>query len=792
MLNKCSFNNDWLFLKVGDSAQAKVNLPHDAMIYEKRDSDCINAQNSGFYPGGKYQYEKNWYVPQEYSEKMVILHFEGIYRKSEVRINGELAAKRANGYTEFYVECNKFLKYGKENKITVIADNSETPNSRWYSGSGIYRPVNLIVKDKKNHIAMNGVKVKTLGYVNPSVNVKVAHSGGKVKNKVLYKGEVIAEKEGDDVNIELPDAKLWSDEAPYLYELCVLLYSEKELTDAETLKFGIRTLAWSMDGFYVNGQETKLRGACIHHDNGVLGACAFSDAEDRKVRILKETGFNAIRSAHNPCSDALLKACDKYGMYVIDEYSDIWYKHKLKNDYASDFDEWFKSDLSAMVERGYNHPSIVMYSIGNEIGEVWEEKGVEVTKEMVDICHRLDDTRPVTSGLNLMLSGMDMKGIGVFKQLENAGKQKKKKVSSDFYNTLVNIIGRKMDNQSKKKYCDKATYKHFSNLDISGYNYASVRYKNEPKKYPDRIIVGAETRPPNISENWALVKELKHVIGDFMWTGWDYIGEAGIGVVAYDTEAMGSFFLKKYPYLLAGSGVIDITGMPRPEVWLNKAAWELIGDAPYIGVKPLNHLGKKGLKSMWRLSDAVRSWSWHGYEGKKTEIVVYSNAAKVELKLNGKSLGIKNVKKNEVHFKVKYFPGELSAVNCDSNGNEVGRDILETANETAALKIIPECKTLKANGQDLCYLNIYISDINGVVIPMLDRKISVTLEGAATLQGFGSANPYTEEGFVSSSHDTFYGRALAVIRAGSEAGKVLINVSAEGFETQSIEIDIIA
>ena len=790
---KYSFNSGWQFWADGRSEKQTVELPHDAMIHETRDPNCANAENSGFYPGGKYFYQKNLNVPKSYRDLTVILEFEGVYQKASVYINRQKAAYHPYGYTPFFVDCGPCLKYGESNVITVEVDNSRTPNGRWYTGSGIYRPVSLIVKNK-NHIPINGIHIKTVSCDPPRIEVRTEHTGGEVSVKILRDGSCVASAEGDRVTILIPDGELWSEETPVLYQCEATVKSGGTVTDQECVDFGVRMLSWSNRGFFVNGKETKLRGACIHHDNGVLGACAFEEAEDRRVSKLKEAGFNAIRSAHNPCSQALLRAADRHGVYVMDELTDVWYKHKHPNDYADDFEEWHLKDLRSMVERDYNHPSVIMYSIGNEIGEAQEAKGVQAAKEMAELCHLLDDARPVTIGTNLMICDMERRGKGIPYSGNSNKKAKGKKdskkknhpIGSQLFNILMNIMGSRMDQQSAKPGCDLATAEHFSYMDICGYNYGTVRYRNEPSHYPNRIIVGSETRPPCIAENWRTVMKCPHVIGDFMWTGWDYLGEAGIGTVSYSRSRNAGFLLKKYPFLLSGAGIIDICGNFRPDVFLARAAWGKLRGKPYIGVEPEIYAGERPIFTMWRKSDAVHSWSWEGCERSPANIIVYSDAAQVELFLNGRPLGRKPVFSCAARFKTIYQPGELVAVGYSADGKELGRDILRTAGSDVTLKAKPEKTHLHADGQDLCYLNIELSDQNGEIAASKEAKVRVEVSGAGTLQGFGSANPYTQEGFDGNTHDTFYGRALAVIRAAKESGDITVTVSAEGFSPQKI------
>ena len=789
------FNKDWLFSKKGkEDSVISVNLPHDAMLLEARDPNCINGMNTGYFLGGSYRYSKQWMVPNEWVDKTVSLEFEGIYQRSSVYINGRLAAERPNGYSNYYVCCDGLLNYGDINEITVEVNNSEEPNSRWYSGSGIYRDVKLIIGNK-THIDLDGVKIKTVALDPATVNLEIAHTGGEVTVEILQEGKVITKANGDNINLAIPSAKLWDEERPYLYQARVSLSENSTIVDEVIESFGIRMIEWSAKkGLHINGKEVLLRGACIHHDNGILGACAYQDAEERRVRLLKEAGFNAIRSAHNPCSKALLDACDKYGIYVMDELCDMWYIHKVKYDYVLDFEKWYEKDLQAMVAKDFNHPSVIMYSIGNEVSETSQERGIKLVKVMQDKLHAMDHSRPVTCGVNLFLNGLNALGVGLYKDdgmdtsSKMKGKQKKKQSlnGSTFINAVINRVGKLMNNIGRMKFADKATRDAYSILDIAGYNYGSGRYSLDPKQYPNRVVVGSETFPPALAENWAAVKRYPNLIGDFMWVGWDYLGEAGIGAIGYQSRGGMS---KSYPYLLADSGIIDITGYMRPEVYFTKLIWGLY-KKPYIGVEPLTHAEEKNLHMMWRDSDSIHSWSWNGYENKATKVIVYAKANQVELLLNGKSLGKSKVKSFRAIFKVIYQPGELTAIAFDSNGKEIGRDILRTAKEQTFINLSPERTRIKANGKDLAYINLALSDESGEVKPALDKRITLSVEGCGSLIGFGSANPYTEETFNAITHETYYGRAQAVIRAGYEKGFIKVKASCDGLETKEILINV--
>ena len=828
-MEKLDFNREWSFYKDSHESEVEIlNLPHDAMIYEKRDPECINGKSTGYFPGGKYVYVKEFEVSKNHAGKNIIIEFEGVYQNSQITINGEEVCFHPFGYTGFFINADQYLKFGEKNEIRVVVDNSGEPNTRWYSGSGIYRPVWMYVFEK-THIAIDGIQVKTLTYSPAIIHVKTIANGGEAFVTILYHGKKVAETKGMDVTIDMPDAKLWSEESPNLYECQVKLFENGKLTDEQTTNFGIRVIEWSTKGLFINGKETKLRGACVHHDNGVLGACEFPAAAERRARILKESGFNAIRCAHNPCSKALLDACDKEGIYVMDEFVDMWYEHKNKYDYASVFDDWHERDLAAMVMKDYSHPSVIMYSIGNEVTETGEERGIELTREMSDYVRSMDDSRPVTCGINMSLNVMHFAGMGVYqpgpdepshipqkknpralellmemsKQREasfesngnpldaiakeaGSGKENGKLVGSEYFNSMMMNMKEQQRKVCRQEIAKVLSEDAYSYLDIAGYNYADGRYYLDQEEYPNRVSVGTETLPQRIYQNWKAVMELPYIIGDFMWTGWDYIGEAGVGAFCYDSVGTKN---KEYPFLLAGSGIIDILGNPRPEVWLDKAVFEL-SDIPYIGVEPVTHSNENRIISAWRYSDAVHSWSWNGLDGRKAEIVVYSNGYKVELILNGQSLGTKQVEECQAHFETKYEAGELLAISYNEQGQELGRDLLTTAGDETVITLKTEKTKLRANGQDLSYIDVLLTDKKGEVKAANDMPLKVTVEGVGSLAGFGSANPCTEESYVGERHETYYGRAQAVVRAGYEKGLIKVIVSADGLEIKEIILQV--
>lgn len=788
-MNRLDFNHDWLFFKDGHEAEAvSVNLPHDAMILEKRDPKSPTGNGCAYFEGGRYIYTKTFDVPADWESKSLILFFEGVYKDAQVFVNGKIIAERSYGYSEFEADLTGHVTAGI-NEIRVIADNSKIPNSRWYSGSGIYREVSLFVGNKK-HIQPGGVKLRTLSLSPAKVEVSIDAAGletAAFETEFYYDGQSVAKSAGSHAVLEIPDAKLWDAGNPNLYTCVVTMLEGEELLDTYETSFGLRMLEWSPRGFFVNGKKTLLKGACIHHDNGILGACAFREAEYRRIRILKEAGFNAVRSSHNPVCRATLDACDRYGMYVMDETFDHWFQHKSKYDYAAIFEQSWKMDTETMINKDFNHPSVIMYSIGNEVSETALPEGVVKAEEMAQFVRRLDDTRPVTTAVSLMLNAMVSKGLGLYNEEKSASSGLDNLSGSAFVNFAMSMTGKVMNVVAASPFADAASRDVFSKVDIAGYNYGIVRYEKDSKRYPNRILLGTESMPPELYDNWQKVKRIPSLIGDFMWTGWDYIGEAGIAVVSY------SRWFKDHnnpPMLLGGSGVIDITGMPRPEVWMNRAIFGETGICR-IGVEPVLYAKDRRGSSPWRKSDAIHSWAWNGCEGEAAKIVVYTDGDTVELYRNGQLIGRKKTHKCTAEFKTRFEPGELTAV-AFQDGKKLASDTLRSAGSSKKLSVECEKAALTADGQDLAYLNITIEDENGVVRVMDDCSLSVKVSGAGVLQGFGSADPHTWEVFDKSVHRSYYGRAQAIIRAQNTPGQITVEVSATGMQSVVKHIQVTA
>lgn len=787
-MKRCDFNSGWLYGLQGEE-KVPVTLPHDAQIHAKRTPDAPGGGGHGYFPGGVYEYEKRFDVPADWKGKAVLLEFEGIYKNSTVTINGQKTGGHPYGYTGFTVDAAPYLSYGGENVISVVADNSKLPNSRWYSGGGIYRPVWLWT-GVSAHIAYQGVRITTLSYAPAKIKVETAATGGEITVEVMDGDQTVASGRGPELELDVPNAKLWSDETPNLYTCRVTLRKKGQVVDEVTEQFGIRVIEWSPKGLFINGKETLLRGGCVHHDNGILGAATYAKSEERRVRIMKAAGFNAIRSAHNPASRAMLDACGKYGMYLMDETFDMWYNRKNKFDYGLDFHDWWEADTRAMVERDYNHPSVILYSIGNEVAEPHEEKGVQAGKAQIDLIRSIDRSRPVTCGVNLMILGRAAKGQGIYQDGELTTVKENKKPQKEssqnaslMFNIMASFVGSGMNNGGNSPKVDAIASPFVDSLDIAGYNYGSGRYPLEEKQHPNRIIFGSETFPQDIAKNWNMVKKYPYLIGDFMWTAWDYLGEAGIGAWSYTG---GMPFNRPYPWVLAGAGVIDILGIPDASCRYAATVWGLT-DKPIIGVRPVNHPGVRVGKSTWRGTNAIESWAWKDCDGNKAEIEVYAQADSAELLLNGKSLGSKKLKDCKAMFKTKYASGTLEAVAYDASGHELSRSQLQSADGALQLSVKAEDEHVQAG--EIVYVDISITGKNGVIESNADAKLTVDVKNG-TLLGFGSANPCTEESFDTGCYTTYHGRAQAVIRA-DDPGQMELIVRGGGLEGScSVEIKL--
>jgi beta-galactosidase len=810
-LIRTSFNDGWQVRpKVNPFAELSgsgvpflpVTLPHDALIEQSRPTPdgevTMEGAAGAYFPGGVFEYRKVFSVPEECRGKRIFVEFEGVYRDATVYVNGAYAGQRPYGYSRFRVDADRFLRFGEENEIRVEARAHR--DSRWYTGAGIYRDTWLLVGGTVR-IVPDGVQVSTpdidasravvevmTEVANDSIEVRTVEvateirdgSGAVVASDVakltLLPGEPATARQ----RLYVPAPALWSPDSPALYECHVVLTG----VDEETVTFGIRSL--SLDpvmGLRLNGETVKLRGACVHHDNGILGAATWAPAEERRVEILKGAGFNAIRISHQPMSVAMLEACDRVGMLVVDEAFDMWTSGKSEFDYSLSFPEWWERDLEAMVTKDFNHPSVIMYSIGNEIPETGSPFGAVWGRRLAGKVRDLDPTRFVTNAINGMLSVMSELGALQQQALEQAAE------GGAGINTLMADAGDAMNAISSSELVTERTAESFAVLDVAGMNYAEARYVLDRDLFPNRIILGTETFPARIDGNWRLVQELDHVIGDFTWTGWEYLGEVGIGRPQYASpDGPQHAHNAPYPYLVAGCGDIDITGHRRPASYYREIVFGLRAE-PYLAVRRPEHHGRTWTGSPWAWTDSISSWTWPGFEGRPITVEVYSDADEVELLVGGASCGRRPVGSEHrfrSEFETVYTPGELVAI-AYRDGIETGRTVLRSAAGTLRLTAESDQQILRATGGDLAHVTLTLCDAKGTCHTGADRAVSLAVSGAGELIGFGSADPSTEERFDATERRTYEGRALAVLRP-TAVGKIHLTATAPGCDPVTLVV----
>lgn len=838
-MKKTGFNEDWLIQPgmkgpFDDMAPVPptgtaVTLPHDAMIYEERDQTVASGKQTGYYPAKNYTYIKEFFVPEEWKKNHVILEFEGVAQHAQVFLNGERVAEHLNPYTGFYVETDELLKFGENNSLKVLAISSDL-SSRWYPGAGIFRPV-VLHMGGKIHIVPDGVKIVSevieenfavLGVSTIIRNADNAERHIRVEVKVngpdgiaAIENSWVTVKRGKTCRIHqrlsVESPRLWDTEHPDLYRVEVFLYEENGMSDTVELldiaeeMTGIRKLTLDAKyGLRLNGKQVKLRGTCIHHDNGILGACTLEKAEEYRCRKLKEAGFNSIRSAHNPISKEMLRACDRIGMLVMDELSDMWLEPKNPHDYAQHFKENWECDVEAMVAKDFNHPSVILYSIGNEIPDLVHDLGKEWNCKLAGKVKELDVTRYITNSLNgCLLLGKnigvamaDALGVTMEEMIAMAGQQANKIESvGNGIDEMNHLMGGMPPELWKllgtSNYMDAQIKEIAGSLDVTGLNYMAERYEIDCENYPNRIMVGSETYPADIVTNWPIVEKHPNILGDFSWTGYDYLGEAGIGDYAYVEGGNASGEIA-WPERTASCGDLDLIGYRRPISYLREIVFG-IRKEPYIAVERMNRYGKELYRTAWAYKmDVIGSYTWNGFEGRETSVDVFSADEEVELFVNGKSQGKQPAGREHGYtasWIIQYEPGELAAVGYH-NGVETGRMVLKTANNDVQLSIKSSTHCLKADGADLAFITVNLVDKDGNENLQEKRKVAVQIEGAGTLQGYGSANPCCEGSYQDLEWETYDGYVMAVVRSGRKEGTVKVTFAAEGCDDQSIEIQV--
>lgn len=785
-------NLDWRF-HLGDVEHAsevnfdtaswqKIQLPHDWSIKDigttnsPFDKDSIDQYDTGYSKGGIGWYRKDIKLNDELKDSVAILEFGGIYMNSQVYVNGTLVGGQHYGYTSFWIDISNKLKFGENNTIAVKVNNNHL-NSRWYSGSGIYRPVSLTFKSA-THIQHWGTFVNTpeitdqlaIIKVDTSIVSKVAVEQTKknislIQEVLDQQGHVVAQQHNANVTltsthkkknsaaqssanvkstITLSRPKLWSGSSPYLYKLKQTLVVDDVPSDVSETEFGIRQLTFDANtGFTLNGQTILLKGLNIHHDNYLLGAAAYQRAEERKVETILAAGFNAVRTAHNPPSVAFLNAADRLGLLVINEIFDAWNYAKFdhKNDYSSRFKLDWQQDVSNFIKRDRNHPSVIMWSLGNEIPEQNEALGVNTAAMLKAHVLSLDSSRKITIG--------------------------------------ANTAGEKAD-------------PYLNVFDVVGYNYQEKHYQSEHKRFPKRVMYGSETYSNLAFEYWQYVENLPYVIGDFVWTGWDYIGEASIGWTGYAPEWKN---LAPYPWTLAYTGEIDALGFKRPAAYYRDVLWHTGNNKISAFVKsPTPSLSPEQNPSWylyWVSPDIHPSWTWPEAKGKKVDVVVYSQFDQVELFINDKSYGRKLTSKDTKYmttFNVPYIEGTLRVVGYN-DGIAQDQWRLETAGKPTEIRLVSQRKSLSADGQDLAYVSAELYDENGhrVYHWNEDVAVEVNVTGAGKLLALGNANPRSVESFESNTRQTFRGRLVAVIQSTNGAvGYITVTAKAKGISSNKI------
>ena len=759
-----------------DQAWKRVVVPHDFSIMDKADgrppfdAKAVAGQDSGYLPGGIGWYRRHLALTPAEASRIVRLNFEAAYMDADIWVNGEHLKKHRFGYSAFTVDLTGKVRAGAN--TVVVRVNHVDPSSRWYAGSGLIRPVALEILDPV-HIEPESVFVTTPAASEErsvvAVNAAIVNRSGKAQSVewstrvMTANGETVAQtrqthalsvgaRMDGSQEFAVSRPRLWSPESPDLYTLVQEIRIDGATVDARRTRFGIRTITLdAANGLRINGQRVLLRGGNIHHDNYMLGAAGFPDADRRKVALMKAAGYNAIRSSHNPASQVTLDAADELGMLVIDEAFDAWNKSKRDKDYARFFKTDWQQDIDSLVVSGRNHPSVLFWSIGNEIPEDGTPQGVETGRKLAERVRKLDPTRPVTQG--------------------------------------INADPPKSTNQAAV-------------LDVVGYNYHAHIFGKEHEQLPKLTMYTSESLPKDLFSYWRAVETMPWVIGDFVWTAVDYLGESGIGWMGYsqDWQKLGP-----YPWHLAYCGEIDATGRLRPAAYYRQVVWK-------TGITPISAFVRqpKGTEDLpdrflypitpphldWSLDDVHPSWTWPGQEGRNQEVLVYSELPEVELFLNGNSLGRKPVGVDSEYkavYQLPYTPGRLLAVGY-RDGREAARWELRTANQPTAAVVSVDRQQLKANGEDLSYVAVELHDADGTPVYARndDRKVRVRVSGAATLAGIGNGNPVDVSGFRSGERKTFHGRVVAVVRAGKQAGPIVVDVEAEGLPSRQVRLHAVA
>ncbi len=833
-MKSVKINQDWHFglgmMEVGKRIRGEygdrmVHLPHDYMIAGRVDAIAPSGAASGYYHAGVAHYVKELDIPADWEGERIVLRLDGAMMNATVDVNGSLAALQHYGYAPFEADITALVYPGRKNRIFITVNPSMQPNSRWYSGAGLFRGVE-IAHMPKLHMAFGGLAGYTKG-------IEYAEDGAPETAFLRVSAEIrneYAENHLAEVTFALTDEKsgetiqtsktltqiqplacgtahmtltvqgprLWDAEHPNLYRLQATvrdlgsykthwIRAKTSTEDTHSVLFGIRTVEADVKhGLRINGKAVKLKGGCLHHDNGVIGAVSVYDAEARKVRKLKEVGFNAIRTTHNPPSAALIEACDRLGMYVFDEAFDAWGMGKQPGDYSQYFADDWEKDLTAFVRRDRCHPCVILWSTGNEITErAGLNNGYVWATRLAETIRALDPSRPVSNGICSFWNGLDDDLM--------AGQMEKEQEAPAGGLQNADVGG------GKDLLWETYTEAFANGLDVVGYNYLEDRYEQDHILFPERVILGSENFPKEIGVHWPMIEKTPWVIGDFTWTAWDYIGEAGIGKATFYEPGdpnIGNPWgeASVFPWRTANDADFDITGAIRPQGVYRRIVWGS-GETALFTYDPAV-FDKVETLSNWGFPGVWHRWNWRGQEGKPVRVVVFSGAEEAELIVNGVSQGRKKAGEALIHgmpltfvFETVYAPGTLEAVSFRS-GRECSRVTLKTTGRPVSVRLTAETEALKADGESLCYVNAELLDENGSVVPDADVVLKAEVSGAAELLGFGSGRPITEENYAEGRFTSWQGRALAVLRAGCEAGEALLKVTAEGLGGAELRLPV--
>ncbi len=759
------FDCDWKF-KLGDVAEAssplyndddwrKLDLPHDWSIEADFDANAPSGNDGGYVLTGIGWYRKTFTVDKSLEGKTLRLYFEGVYMNSDVYVNGERVGGHPYGFSSFFCDITPQLRFGGENVVAVRVDNSGQKNCRWYTGSGIYRHVWLLTTDAM-YIDDWGVYIRPTKKDNGedwTLDIDVRYVGrGEGTNPeikhTLYdsEGREIALSVGGQPRQSIPvnNPRLWSPEEPNIYKVCTQLVVGGKVVDEVTNTTGFRTVSYdSSKGLRLNGKPLLLNGGCMHHDNGILGAKAFDAAEARRVQLMKEAGFNAVRTSHNAPSEAFLYECDRQGLLVVDEAFDGWRDAKNKYDYSVFFDSWWKSDVEAMVLRDRNHPSIFCWSIGNEVIERKKLEILTTAKRLVDHVHAMDPSRPVTSGLTTWDKEWEI------------------------FDPLAAVH------------------------DIAGYNYQIHRAESDHERVPSRVIMQTESYPRDAFKNWDMLCKHPYIIGDFVWTALDYLGEGGIGRFYYKGESEGEHHDRnQYPWHGGYCGDVDITGWRKPISHYREMLYNT-DKKLYMAVREPDGYNGEVRLTTWSVWPTWESWNWKGHEGKPIEVEIYSHYPKVRLYLNDKLIGERPAgyaEQFKAVYTIPYEAGVLRAEGVDNGGKVQESTLLKTSGEPAAIRLTTQSSSIKADAQDLAFVIVEVVDKNGDVVPDATNEIEFLIRGAGRLEATGSADLKDSKAYTSPVRKVWKGRAMAVVRSTKQSGKVTLKATSKGLPSAFIQI----